>query len=121
VNADGDTEWIQHRIGASRRKPNEPGAGSGHALRRLLSSGARPQDIAELVRVMQWETLVTVIDLIDGIPLVTYPSEEVARVEWALFRVDEDGAPVGRIAALHESILETDPAKREMRPVRTDP
>jgi hypothetical protein len=38
------------------------------------------------------------------------------RVNWTLFEVDDDGEPLHAIDALHESVLDTDPSGREMRP-----
>jgi hypothetical protein len=37
-------------------------------------------------------------------------------VDWGLFLIEESGVPGARIAGLHESVLETDPTGREMRP-----
>jgi hypothetical protein len=40
----------------------------------------------------------------------------VADILWVLAQVDEDGDLIGPIGGLHESVLETDPTGREMRP-----
>jgi hypothetical protein len=45
-----------------------------------------------------------------------YPSDPVPRVGWALFEVDDNGRPLREIGMLQESVLETDPTGREMRP-----
>lgn len=42
--------------------------------------------------------------------------EAVKQVRWALMRIDDDDQPIDRIGSLHESVLETDPSGREMRP-----
>lgn len=41
-------------------------------------------------------------------------------VRWGLFQVDDDGPPIAPLAGLHESVLETDPTEREMRPRTTE-
>ena len=41
---------------------------------------------------------------------------EAEDVGWALVQVDAEGNTLGTIGALHESVLETDPTGREMRP-----
>ncbi len=40
----------------------------------------------------------------------------VRHVAWALAQVDDAGNVLGGIGGLHESVLETDPTGREMRP-----
>lgn len=116
VVAEGDRGWIDRQVAASKAHPDEPGAGAGHALGRLLASGAKPGDLLELVRAAQWETLSRVVLQLSDPGVVTYPSPEVPRVAWALFEIDEEGKPLQEIANLHESVLETDPSGREMRP-----
>ena len=41
---------------------------------------------------------------------------EAGDVAWALVQVNGDGEVVGQLTGLHESVLETDPTGREMRP-----
>ena len=41
---------------------------------------------------------------------------EVANMSWALVQLDANGEPTECIQSLHESVLETDPTGREMRP-----
>src|SRR3972149_4949070 len=53
VIADGDTTWIDSLIQEADQRPEDPGAGAGLALKRMLASGVAPLDIADLVRVMQ--------------------------------------------------------------------
>lgn len=118
VHREGEDAWIDAITEAARKRPDEPGAGAGHALERLLAAGADRQDLAELVRVMQWELLHGLMYLLSDPTFVDYPSDGVPRVEWALFRIDDDGVPQGPIGFLHESVLETDPTGREMRPAR---
>lgn len=116
VLKDGDTSWMDPLIARSEARPTEPGAGAGQALKRLLTAGASRSDLAELVRVMQWETMAGLAYQLSDPGVVTYPSSDVPRVEWALVRIDADGQPISEIGSLHESVLETDPTGREMRP-----
>jgi hypothetical protein len=44
---------------------------------------------------------------------------EVSEVVWGLFRTDFDGNVLEPIGGLHESVLETDPTGREVRPRST--
>lgn len=46
-----------------------------------------------------------------------FPEEELSDLSWALFQTSADGNPISQhIGGLHESVLETDPTGREMRP-----
>jgi hypothetical protein len=116
IIADGDTSWIKPLIQESERHPREPGAGAGAALKRMVAAGASREDIAEIVRVMQWQVLAGLAYQLADPGVVDYPTEDLPRVNWALFELDEDGEPLEPIDGLHESVLDTDPSGREMRP-----
>jgi hypothetical protein len=116
VIADGDTSWVDNVITAAERHPRGPGAGIGPALKRLLASGARREDIAEILRVMQWEVLAHIAYQLADPSVVVYPKTGMPRVRWELFETDKDGKPLHPIDGLHESVLDTDPTGREMRP-----
>jgi hypothetical protein len=116
VIADGDTSWIDPQIQAAERHPRAPGASIGPALKRLLAAGANRQDIADVVRVMQWQILARLTYQLDDSGCVDYPSKDMPQVNWQLFETDEDGSPLHPIDALHESVLDTEPTGREMRP-----
>lgn len=110
-----DPSWIEVSIEESRARPDDPGAGAGPALERMLSAGVDRQDIHELVRVMQWELLSSLCYLLED------PGElepEIEGLAWALMQVADDGEVLDSIGMLHESVLETDPSGREMRPKR---
>lgn len=111
----GDTAWINQQIQESEQHPHDPGAGIGPALTRLLATGASREDITEVVRVMQRSILAGLIYQLADPGIVEYPSEEMPRVNWTLFEVDEDGQPLHPIDGLHESVLDTDPTDWEMR------
>jgi hypothetical protein len=118
--AEGDTTWMDRVLEATRQRPRDPAAGAGPALERMLAAGASRQDVAEVVRVMQWHLLEGLAYALDDPGVVEYPSEEFPRVNWALFEVEEDGEPLHVIDGLHESVLDTDPSGREMRPKGVD-
>ena len=116
VVGDGDTYWIDPQIEMAGQHPRGPGAGIGPALKRMLAAGVSREDITEVVRVMQWRALAGLAYQLGDPGVVEYPSGEMPRVNWTLFEVDEDGQPLNPIDGLHESVLDTDPTGREMRP-----
>lgn len=68
---------------------------------------------------MQWQLLVGLCYLLDDPDSMRDDREiieEAGDIGWCLFQVDDDGHPVGEIGGLHESVLETEPTGREMRP-----
>lgn len=116
IIADGDTTWIVSLIQESDQRPRDPGAAAGPALQRMLAAGVVPEDITDLVRVMQWRVLFEIAYQLSDPGVVEYPSENMRHVNWALFKIDENGKPLDSINLLHESVLDTDPTGREMRP-----
>jgi hypothetical protein len=116
VVADADTGWIDPQVEQAERRPRDPGAGIGPALKRLLAAGASREDITEIVRVMQWNLLSGLAYQLSDPGVVDYPSADLPRVNWTLFAVNEEGEPLHPIDGLHESVLDTDPTDREMRP-----
>ncbi|HEY9434767.1 MAG TPA: hypothetical protein VI260_25185 [Blastocatellia bacterium] len=114
VISEDDQSWIQDNISHSEQYPGAPCSGIGPALQRLLDKGANPQDITDVVRIMQYQLLFRFCYLL-GDPGDLEP--EVEHIAWALVQIDSDtGEIVDEICALHESLLETDPTRREMRP-----
>src|SRR5918997_484681 len=57
VVPEDDHSWIQTQIDDSARNPGAPCSGIGGALKNLLAKGADPQDITDVVRVMQYYIL----------------------------------------------------------------
>lgn len=82
----------------------------------MLAAGAAAEDIMEVVRVMQYEVLAGLAYQLSDPGVVEYPSEELPRVSWTLFEVDEDGEPLHPLDGLHERVLDTDPSGRALRP-----
>jgi hypothetical protein len=113
VVAEGDVSWIDREIQFSKCSADAPGAGLGHSLSRLLSIGANRDDLTCLARTVQWQLLHALCYQLSDSAI---EEPELSNVGWGLFEVNEDGK-VGRpIEGLHESVLETDPTGREMRP-----
>ena len=110
VVGENDPSWIAAHIADD---PKGPGGDIGPALKRLLAAGAAESDLTAVVRVMQWRLLFGLCQLLDDPGTL---ESEVNDVAWRLFKIDEDDKPTDAIAGLHESVLETDPTGREMRP-----
>jgi len=109
-----DTDWIHGEIARAQRRPDEPYASIGHALRRCVEKGASAQDLTDIVRGKQAELLHYFCYLL-GDP--SFPEKELSELQWGLFEIDVDGNPIPPgISMLHESVLSTDPTGREMRP-----
>jgi len=111
---ESDTSWMDWEIKYSIRKPNDPCAGIGLALNRLLELGASRDDITDIVRGMQYKTLFDVCYLIDDL---NEDIPEIGEFGWVLHEIDKDGKLTGRIVqGMYESVLSMDPTGREMRP-----
>lgn len=113
IVAESDTGWIDGFIRESQKRPDAPYSGVGAALQRALAAGARREDLTEIARGLQAQLLFGLCSMLEDHGL-TEP--ELEGVGWGLFRTDEDGLPLEPIQGLHESVLETDPTGREMRP-----
>jgi hypothetical protein len=111
---DGDTSWIALEIASAKANPTEPYAGVGLALDRCLEKGADLRDIADIARGMQAMALFRICYLLED---PDFAEPELGDVGWSLVTTDKNFEPTTRqIAGLHESVLETDPTGREMRP-----
>lgn len=116
IGEDSD-HWIDNYIAAYRHRLDEPYAGAGRALERLLTLGADRADIVDLVRAMQAELLFGFCYLLEDPQLHDEDEERVSTLGWALVATDADGEPTSEvIGGLHESVLEMDPTGREMTP-----
>jgi hypothetical protein len=113
-----DTAWIEGEIQRAQQYPDQPYAGIGHALRRCIEKGVSPQDLTDIARGMQASLLFDLCYLLDD---PAFTESELQDLAWGLFQVDSNGNPVPPgIGSLHESVLETDPTGREMRPPSGD-
>jgi hypothetical protein len=115
VISEGNSEWIERRIESFRRDPNGEGSGAGRALELLLRIGANPNDLTDLVRAMQHETLSEVCCVIDNCG-DTYNDPFNPKAHWHLVLSEVCPPEKNDVGGLHESVLETDPTGREMRP-----
>lgn len=114
VAREGDTQWIDEAVARSNKHPAEPYAGLGLVLQKLLAAGIARDDITELSRCLQAGMLFRIAYLLDG---RAYQVKGLEHINWSLVRTDEEGNPTAeQIGGLHESVLETDPTGREMRP-----
>ncbi len=114
VVTEGDQSWIDDAISNSTKRPDAPYAGIGHSLNRLLAAGASRNDLVDLARGMQARLLFDICYLLDD-PSLEEP--ELADLGWSIVETGSDLEPTRNvIRGLHESVLETDPTKREMRP-----
>lgn len=108
VVPDDDDRWIDAVIANSARQPDGPSVGI--ALRGLIDAGADRRLIVGVVRGMQAELLFSLCYLLEDSGL---HEEAVAHVGWRLVEADQMGEPIGGpIPGLHESVAETDPARR---------
>ncbi len=109
-----DDGWIDEQIERSARKPNAPCSGIGTALQRILDLGANREDIVDIVRGMQYQTLFGMCYLVDT---MNEDIQEIGELNWILHEIGKDGKLTGRIVqGMHESALSMDPTGREMRP-----
>lgn len=104
-----DLTWIDAEL---QRPSGSPGPTAAPALSQLLSLGADKQDIADIVRTMQWQLLFRLCYLLNDPGDV---ADVVSDIDWGLFTVDEAGNPLEHIGGLHESVLETEPSGTEMK------
>lgn len=110
VVSEADHSWISENLKTSVERP---GGGVVPALERTLACGAAEQDLTTIVRVMQWRLLAGLCVLMDDPDSVEPRTNDVG---WRLFQVDGDGRPIKPIGGLIESLLDTEPSGREMRP-----
>jgi hypothetical protein len=110
---ENDRSWIESCRSSAEAGSSAPGSAVGPALQRLLAQGVSEEDLTTVVRVMQWRLLSGLCYLLDD------PGEledDVRDIAWRLFQVNEGEEPIAVIGGLHESVLETEPSGREMRP-----
>lgn len=77
---------------------------SHEVVERLLMCGAREADLVQLVRQMQVQLLVDMMQILDD------PSDNDEGVRWGLWRMDRRGLPLWQLADLRLDVLDVDPA-----------
>jgi len=114
VISEDDLSWMDKAITISTAHPDRPFSGIGHALRRLLAAGVSREDLVDLTRGMQARLLFDMCYQLDDPALVEKGLENIG---WSLVETDDNLEPTNKtVGGLHESVLETDPTGREMRP-----
>lgn len=113
IVSDDNYDWMTTEIELAEARPNDPYAGVGLALKKCLDRGVDKEALNEIVRGKQAEFLFGLCYMLED---PNFSEEEVKDLCWGLFETDAEGRPAARIGALHESVLETDPTGREMRP-----
>lgn len=79
----------------------------GHArelVERLLVNGAAEDDLVHLVRTMQVQLLVDLMQILDD------PSDNDEGIRWGLWRMDRRGLPLWQLGDLRLDVLDVDPA-----------
>ena len=118
IMPDDSTSWIDNVVSACPPESNDPYSGTAHAIRRILASGASKSDIAQLVRNTQAEFLFNLCYMMGDPGAVD--GNDSGYIDWTFVERNADGSLGRAINGLHESVLETDPTGREVRPKRQD-
>lgn len=114
IVSEDDPSWMRKAVKEAEGDPNAPFAGVGLALKRLRDTGASESDLVDLVRGTQAQLLFHICYLLDD---PSIDDRELSEIGWALVETDAEFEPTDRaVGGLHESVLETDPSGREMRP-----
>lgn len=113
VVGEDEDGWIDYHIAQSKGDPKGVFAGMGAALDRAVAAGVSKEDLSQIARGMQVDFLSRLCYMLEDNGL-TEP--ELQGVGWGLFQTNEDGDALAPIYSLHESVLDTDPTGREMRP-----
>jgi hypothetical protein len=111
-----DDSWIDRHVAGAGDASEEPLGALGPALKRMLEAGVARNDTVDLVRCMQFEILFGVCYQLSDAGVVENHNGTTTPLFWGLFQLDDQGNTISSIDALHESVLDTDPTGREMRP-----
>lgn len=112
-----DDGWIEGEIEAAKQDPDAPFSGDGLALERILAAGVARSDVVDLVRGAQAKLLFNLCYLLEDEMLNDEEEALLGNIGWALVATDDAFEPTSeRVDGLYESVLETDPTGREMRP-----
>lgn len=114
---ENDDSWIDRVVQAARKNPEAPFSGQGHAIERMLALGVARSDIVDLVRNSQAEMIFGLCYLLEDPSFDAEDEDHIGTVGWALVTTSDEFEPtLETIDGLHESVLDTDPTGREMRP-----
>lgn len=114
---ENDDSWIDRVVEAARRNPEAPFSGQGHAIERMLALGVARSDIVDLVRNSQAEMIFGLCYLLEDPSFDADVEDRIGTLGWALVTTNEEFEPTDEIIdGLHESVLDTDPTGRQMRP-----
>jgi hypothetical protein len=110
----GDSGWIDKAISYAEKNPSGPYADIGRVLKLCIERGVSADDLTAFMRAAKAQALFAFCYLLDD-PKLTEP--ELHGFSWGLFQTGDNDEPIPpRIGGLHESVLELDPAGREVRP-----
>jgi hypothetical protein len=117
VCTDDDLTWIDREVLGAKQAPDAPFADIGRVLALCLEKGISSSDLASFSRALQAQALTSFCYVLED---PNFAENELSEVAWRLYEIDDDDNPVGDgITMLHESVLETDPTGREVRPKGT--
>lgn len=106
-----EVNWVDNQIEFNYSNPGEPCSQLPKALKDMLDKNVSRETIIDLVRVIQFETLLHVCSTIDK----SFEADTPVK-NWSLYELDDDDNVKNSIIGLHESLLEFDPSDKEMRP-----
>lgn len=94
------SSWTKFFIEDAEKRPQNPFAESGFALKRMIQLGISLEDIGKVAKLVAFESIFQAVHTIDE----GYVSEELPF--WELIETDSEGKPTGRsIQGLHEDLL----------------
>ncbi len=123
-----DDSWLESRISDTRKSPSSPFQTLGHVIPKMIAAGIPREDIVDMVREIQVETMAQMLYTLDD-SSVTHDLEldhipEVGDIHWGVYlELCDDlghGAPSPmsefRMGGLDACIFYGDPENRELRP-----
>ena len=115
---EGDSKWIETQLAYAEKEPDGPHAGAGHAIASLRAKGATDEELTDLVRCTQAESLFAFCLILDNPydALQDLDPELAEEMGWVFAQTDGEENIVAIAGGFHESVLEMDPTGREMRP-----
>jgi hypothetical protein len=118
VVSEDEPGWVDSRAAGADPDSDRPYSSTYLAANALRAKGATNEELTDLVRGMQAELLFGLLYRLGDPDLNDDTDLKAAGIDmsWGLFQVDDAGEPGVSISGLHESMLDTDPTGREMRP-----